>query len=143
MKPITIERWWPYAIAAVMTAVWYFGGAAFPMQPAALLGAAGTAAAVLVGFLATMNAIILSITGSAVFRQLRKAGYSVDLFRYIGEATTVAMTLLVVSLVGFFLVPVTGEMPLIYRVAWVLAAMSALLLFVRVFRIITRLLAKA
>lgn len=113
------------------------------MQPAALLGAAGTAAAVLVGFLATMNAIILSITGSAVFRQLRKAGYSVDLFRYIGEATTVAMTLLVVSLVGFFLVPVTGEMPLIYRIAWVLAAMSALLLFVRVFRIITRLLAKA
>ena len=94
------EQYWPYVAAVLGTVSWYYLGAPFPSKPDALMGASGTVASVLVGFLGTAKAIILSITGSRVFKKIREAGFSNLLFRYLFEALIGGMALLVISVMA-------------------------------------------
>jgi hypothetical protein len=143
MTPLRIERWWPYGITVVGVAVWFWIlGAAFPENSTDLMLATGPTAAVLVGFVATVMAIVLTITGSPVFRTLRKAGYHNDLFRYLFEAALWGTTFLCLSLVGFF-VATEKVTPLWFEVCWVTVAMATLWTFVRVFQIVFKLLRQA
>ncbi|KKC39526.1 hypothetical protein WH87_04860 [Devosia epidermidihirudinis] len=142
MNSLSVERYLPYGIAIVATLAWQFvGGAKFPGDPSSLLAATGTAAAVFVGFLATMNAIILSVSGSPIFQTIRSAGYQEDLLRYVHEATIIGVTLLCYSIIGFFVVSNSGT-PWIYNVVWVLISTCTVSLFVRVSRISFKLLKK-
>lgn len=140
LTALSIERWWPYVASLALSAIWYFGlKASFPSQPTGLLAATGTASAVLVGFLATMNAIILSISGSDVFKAIRKAGYHHELFRYVYEATLGSITLLLLSVVGFF-IPYYGQEWLVYRCLWMVVATLSLMQFIRVTSVTFKLL---
>ena len=143
MTSLKIERYLPYVLTAFATAAWQFlACAGFPDEPSALLASTGTAAAVLVGFLATMNAIILSISGSPVFQVIRAAGYHEDLFRYVYEATIVGVALLCISIVGFFVVR-DGSSPWAYNFIWVIFSTCSIFLFLRVSHITFKLLKQA
>lgn len=129
MSALWRERLWPYVGGLAVLAIWYWFGAAFPSKPDALMGASGTVAAVLVGFLGTAKAIILTITRSAVFRRLKEAGYSAILFRYLYEALLFGSLFLVVSVVGFFLPE--NQPQKWFAVIWILTGSWALLLYLR------------
>lgn len=143
MTALQVERIYPY-VGAVLIALlwWWLLGSAFPKDPNNLLMATGTTSAVLVGFVATVMAIILSITGSPVFRTLRAAGYHTDLFNYLFEAIVWGMLFLVLSMVGFF-IAVPDHTPWLFKALWVVMAGVNVLVFLRAFIIVFKLLKRA
>ena len=71
MTALHFERWWPYLASAAILCFWIWLGMPFPSKPDPLMGASGTVAAVLVGFLGTAKAIVLTVTRSAVFQAIK------------------------------------------------------------------------
>ncbi|MDZ4057533.1 MAG: hypothetical protein U1D69_11340 [Polynucleobacter sp.] len=124
-------------------AVWFWFGGKFPSDAGDLLAAGGTTSAVLVGFVATAKAIILSVAGSPVFKQIKSAGYHTDLFLYLYEATLAGVLFLLICILGFFVLEPEMLMPIWYRAMWVGAGSWALYTFLRVLHVIFKLLEKA
>jgi hypothetical protein len=141
MKSVYIERAWPYIAALLALAVWWFSGKPFPPKPDPLMGASGTVAAVLIGFLGTAKAIILGMTGSEVFKRLKDAGYTALLYAYLYEALFAGSVFLVVSVVGFFLAE--NEPHPCFGATWVLTGILSLALYVRVTSLLFKLIRKA
>lgn len=145
------ERIGPYVIGAAVVIIWWvFLDGAFPADPAGLLGASGTFASVLVGFLATAKAIIMSISSSPTYKKIQSLGYSDQLMDYIKSAIYVGLFFLVVVTLGFFIDwkrigpdawDIRGVQA--YRALWVVTAVIGLALYVRVIRIIFKVLKKA
>ncbi|WP_425088008.1 hypothetical protein [Stappia sp.] len=129
--------------ALVWTIAWWkFLEAKFPADPSGLFAASGTAAAVLVGFLATANAIVLGLSNTDLFVRLRNAGYVVLIHSYFFEATIASISFLVVAMVGFFLNGASateGAFPLI----WMISGSLALFLFARIARVLFNFLKQA
>lgn len=143
MNGLFVERWWPYVVALLVVAVWYVGlGASFSSKPDGLMAATGTMASVLVGFLATAKTIVLGLTGSPVFKQLKAANYHQHLFRYLYEATLSGIVLLTLSIVGFFVADVP-PVPVWFSGLWMLSGSIALLMFIRIVHILFKLLRQA
>lgn len=143
MSPQFVERAWPYALAAASVVSWWaFTQHHFPTPAGELLSATGTAASVLIGFLITAKAIILGLTGSPVFKKLIETGFHRLLFAYLYEATWGSLLLLMVSIFGYF---VTGGdiVPLWFKILWIISAVLAVLLFVRISRLLFKLLRQA
>src|SRR5262249_44743299 len=87
MKPRVIEASWPHVVPLLAPAAWYWGlGAPFPFPSPPLLSAALTAAAVVIGFLATAKAVMLGLSGTPAFLSLKEAGFTKPLFRYLFES---------------------------------------------------------
>lgn len=131
MSPLNIERSYPYVISIAVTLLWsYFAINTFPHKAEALLGAAVAASSVLVGFLATAKVVVFALTGSAIFIQIKKAGYSDIFISYILESVLASMAFLVWSLSGFFL----GEeaLPHTYTIVFVFLSALSILSFFRV-----------
>jgi hypothetical protein len=129
-----IERIWPYGVGAIAWLVWWrILGAPFPLQPDALMGASGTVSAVLIGFMGTAKAIVLGLADSAVFRQLKEAGYMGLLFNYLYEAVLAGLALLVISIFGFFLPHdvVPTHVPGWFAGVWVFLGFTAVSLYIR------------
>lgn len=140
---LVLERTWPYVLAAAWLYTWYhLLGARFPTDPSGLLSASGTAAAVLVGFLATANAIVLGLSGTELFKRLSAAKYISLLYNYFYEAIAASIVFLIVSIVGFFMPEGTanaGSFP----VAWMATGTLALFLFFRVNQLLFSLIRQA
>lgn len=135
-----IERTWPYAIALLITFFWWTVlQAPFPSNPDGLLAASGGASAVLVGFLATAKTVILAITSERVFQKLKAGGFTRLLFGYLYEAIFFGVAFLVVSILGFF-VEDPGLGRLVFSLSWVLFGSVALMLYVRITRLLFRVL---
>lgn len=143
MTSLTIERYWPYAAAIFSALAWLSFGRAFPSDAGDLLTAGGTTSAVLVGFIATAKAIILSVAGSPVFKQIKEAGYHSALFLYLYEATLSGIIFLLICILGFFVIEPEIKMPTWYSFLWVLTGSWALYAFFRVLHLIFKLLEKA
>jgi hypothetical protein len=138
---LQLERVWPYAAAAGVLVAWWYGlQAPFPAKPEGLLSTTATAAAVLVGFLATAKAVVLGMTGSPIFQIIKQTGYHQVLFGYLLEAVIGDILLLVVSIIGFF-VSLPGQAW--FPVLWTIASATALCQFVRFTLLLFRLLQKA
>lgn len=138
-----IERSAPYAATAVWMVIWYFVFCqVFPAQPAGLLAATGTAAAVIVGFLTTANAILLSLVNTEIFQRLAKGGYTHLFHIYFYEAIVAAMAFLVVSVVGFFLSDDNARAGL-FPFVWMLFAAASFFLFIRINHLLFSLVSQA
>ena len=141
MTPLFRERWWPYACSIIITFVWYLLGAPFPPKPDALMGASGTVAAVLVGFLGTAKAIVLSVSNSDVFKRIKESGYSDVLFWFLFESLTAGTVFLVISIIGFF---VPEHSPnLWFSILWVLSGTTAMLVYSRTTYLLFKLVRQA
>jgi hypothetical protein len=143
---IVIERFWPYVIAVAAWLFWLFAlNAPFPIQADPLMGASGTVSAVLIGFMGTSKAIVLGLADSAVFKQLKAAGYMSRLFLYLYESLLVALVLLILSILGFFLPHATPPTPppAWFAAIWVLVGTTATLLYIRTVDLLFRLVRHA
>ncbi len=105
------------------------------------MAASGTVAAVLVGFLGTAKAIVLSISNSRVFKTLKDSGYSNVLFTYLFEAIAAGILFLVVSTIGFFLA--ANEKHAFFGFFWVLLGTASLLLYTRTTWVLFKLVRQA
>lgn len=140
LKALWIERYWPVIAAVAATSIWWWWGEKrFPSEPANLLAATGNTVAVLVGFLAASKAIVLSISGSKVFRTLKSSGYHSFLFSYFYQAIVYGIIFLAISIFGFF-VTEAGVAPEWYKIAWIFFAFLSFSSFVRVVQILFKLL---
>lgn len=151
MTSLLREQVGPYVIGVLVTGTWWFGlGHTFPDDPAGLLSASGTIASVLVGFLATAKAIIMSISTSPTYAHIRSLGYGDQLMNYIRSAIYAGLIFLVLATLGFFIdwkEAAPSEMERIgvnaYRAGWVLTGSAGLALYVRVISLIFKVLKKA
>lgn len=133
MSGKVMEAYWPYVLASGFTFVWWrYLGSTFPINASALIGATGTVSAVIVGFLVTAKAIVVGLTGTPVFKILASSGYKGFFYRYILEAELGGLSLLVVSLLGFFVIDPSGTASFYYQVLWIFTAVLSICLFVRV-----------
>jgi hypothetical protein len=140
------EHVWPYVAALLVTGAWAYFGMPFPKNLDPLMGASGTVASVLVGFLGTAKAIILSITSSKVFKRLKEAGYSDVLFQYLYEALLAGIVFLVISMVGFFLPESTAHpsnIQMCFSTIWILSGTGAIILYARTTSLLFKLVRQA
>lgn len=141
MTELFWEKYWPYFVAALISASWFhFLQHHFPSPPDNLLLATGTAAAVLIGFLATAKAIVLGLTNSPVFQAIKHTGYNAVLFRYFFEAVVFGTAALVISITGLFL---PNPNPVWFATTWIVVATIAILDYLRVVSVLFRLIEKA
>ncbi|THK35142.1 hypothetical protein EHS39_26125 [Ensifer sp. MPMI2T] len=130
---LALEKTWPYALSGLVAAIWWlYLDKPFPSNAGDLLGATGNVSAVLVGFLITAKAIVLSLTNTPVFTRLAETGYNKVFFNYIYEAEVAGILLLVCSIAGFFAMSDQGLTPTWFQVAWVSACLLTISLFFRV-----------
>lgn len=136
-----LERTWPYFFSAIVVVAWFFYlERPFPSNASDLMSATGNVSAVLVGFLITAKAIVLSLTNTPVFQRLTQTGYNKVFFNYIYEAEVAGIILLVLSLIGFFVMNSSGMTPVYFQCGWLLACLLTVTLFFRVVTMIFRFL---
>lgn len=141
LTSLTIEAWFPYVAALLLTAAYVrFGRSSWPKEAEALLGASGGASAVLIGFLATAKAIVLSLSGTKLYKTLRTAGYHEDMLNYILSATLTGLIFMVFSIAGFFVLTKDHLPPVWYPPLWFFLGTLSLLLFWRFTSILFRML---
>jgi hypothetical protein len=142
MTALKIERWWPYLASIAVFLVWWFlFDKTFPKTVDGLMAASGTVSVVLVGFLGTAKAIVLSISSSAVFQRLKASGYHHVLFQYLFESLTAGVILLIVSLIGFFLPEDHPQRW--FEIVWVLSCSATIFLYIRTTSILFKLVRQA
>lgn len=139
LTALRVERYWPYPAAAAGTFIWWvWGEMRFPQQPDNLLAATGNTVAVLVGFLAASKAIVLSISGSRVFKKLKETGYHNFMFSYFYQAIVLGILFLATSILGFFVS--NPAAPAWFKAVWVFLAFLSFFCFIRVVQILFKLL---
>lgn len=138
MNSLTFERWYPYVAAALGAVVWYRLGQPFPSDAKEFLAAALSFAAILVGFLATAQAILMALPSDSVIAQIKSSGYIDDLVRYMREAFYGLVIFAVLNLTGFFFE--LSKLPLWFKGVWVVLAVLSLFVFQRVTEIIVRIM---
>lgn len=94
MSPLVRERIYPYLIAALLSALWWFAGKPFPSNADALLGAAVTVASVFGAFLVASKAVLLSLKDSDIFTKLREASYMDVFISYLKEGINASVVYL-------------------------------------------------
>lgn len=122
------ERLYPYLVALAGGAAFWRSGIAFPAHHD-ILGASVTLGAVFVGFLATSEAIVVSLQGP-IAEQFRQTKFYNLLLHYTQEAIWVSIAYCVVSLTGYFLPQ--QQSPHWYAAAWVTLTIASLATFYRV-----------
>lgn len=135
MTRLNRERWYPYAVASASMLAWRFADLPFP-DSEALLASTLTVSGIFVGFLATSKAILIGVK-PAILRSLSTSGYMSDLVSYIGQAIWANLAFCTFNVLGYF---ITVPRPHWYALVWIGLAVTSLLTFIRVTRIMLRLI---
>lgn len=141
---LTIERYHPIALAAAAAIAWAILSERFaltmPRDEKEFLAAALGLGAVLTGFIATAQAILMALPSDSVMRQLRTSGYLEDLVEYIGRALLGGFAFCVINLAGFSLLYAGLSYKNLYWTLWIAAAVYSALTFLRVSKIMLRIM---
>jgi hypothetical protein len=145
MSPLVRERIYPYLIAALLSASWWFAGKPFPRNPDALLGAAVTVASVFGAFLLASKAVLISLKDSEIFTKLRDTGYMNVFIACLKEGINASVVLVIISMLGFFFEP-NKTPPLLveaFYLTWMFAGLTSLLTYWRVSNLLFKMLKHA
>lgn len=123
---LTFERFYPYIFGLLASTFWFELGLSMPEKDS-IYSSTLTVAGILVGFLATSKAILLSME-SRILTDLRESGYILDLVAYIGQAIWVNLTFCVINVSSYF----DFDKSAWFGVIWIGIAVCALLSFIRV-----------
>lgn len=137
---LKIERYYPHFVALASGAGWFWLRWTLPTDEKEFLAAALSLGAVLTGFIATAQAILMALPSDSVMGRLRAGGYIPDLVGYISAALTAGIIFCVLCLVGFYLISVTAEQKRFFSTAWVTIGIFGLLAFHRVTYILMRIM---
>lgn len=134
----TFEHFYPWLFAAASAAMFFAGGWTLPGDPnfSSLLSAAISVSSILVGFLATMKAILMAMP--AAIQLVRDADYLEDLVSYLQTAITTSLLFCALNIASFF--PSVASHTEVLSVVWGGLAVLASLSFWRVMQIMTLLL---
>ena len=105
MTPARVERYWPFAVAVVVTTlvgigVWQFRVKPLPVSvPAATM----TFGIVVSGFVATQRNMLLTMGGANVLRYAVRTGFYKDVLAYLAECIGTGLLVTGISITGFFL----------------------------------------
>lgn len=131
------ERIYPFAIALLAGAAWYYSNLKFPInETKEVLASAISLGAILTGFIATAKAILAALPSDSVMRHLRSSGYIDDLIDYLASSLYGCLAFSVYCLVGFFVSPLSN----LYVIIWMMLGAFALSAFFRVVRILLKIL---
>ena len=148
--PLQIERRYPIIGAIVAGAVYlvFFRTRAFPSTLHELFAAVISVGAIAVGFLATAKTILVSLSDRAVVEKLRDLGYYRWVVDYIIEAINWSFAIAALSAAGLLLqfAPKGSDQDrvhVLFLCAWWVALVGAGLAYLRVVRILTKILRQA
>lgn len=134
-----LERWHPLPVALLIAAMWWYFACPFPKDGKEFLAAALSYSAILTGFLATAKAILMALPSESVMGRLRSSGYIDILVIYLAEGIYGCLAFCLVNLAGFFWD--TAALPNLFELFWVFFCTLSTVLFVRVARIMLKILA--
>lgn len=138
------EKWHPIALAVLGgIAWWYFssrGGPHLPKDEKEFFAAALSMGAVLTGFVATAQAILMALPSDSVMGRLRTSGYVEELTSYIGAALLSGFLFCVLNLLGFCFLTETVNLKLAFSTIWFATAIYSALAFLRVTGIMSKIM---
>lgn len=139
---LTTERWFPIITATACCFVWLLfsveielsnwahpifsvSKSMFPADKTPILSASLTLGAILSGFLATSQSILLSLSGG-IKKELNSSGYIDNLTLYLTEGILFSFSFAIISLLGFFICNY------LIQLIWLFCAFASLFAFWRV-----------
>src|SRR5690348_17347161 len=126
------EGVYPYVVGILIAGIFVWIHAKFPAERE-ILTASITIGAIFIGFLATAEAIVISLQGPRA-EQFRGTKFFGVLLRYTQESIIVSIVYCCTCLAGYF--AEEGKLPLWYGAAWVFLTTASILTFHRVSRIL-------
>lgn len=139
----SLERWYPWAVAALVGICWCYMRPRFPNDEKEFLSAALSLGAILTGFITTAKAILAGMPSESVMRRLREGGFIAPLVTYLKEALYGCLAFSVLCLYGFFLLEKSPSLPAWFAACWMVLASFAGLSFYRVSSLLFRIIAAA
>lgn len=138
---LRIERHYPVLLASLgVAAAWYFSFALPFGAEKELLAAALGLGAVLTGFIATAQAILMALPSDSVMGRIRSSGYLAELVGYIAQALSGGLFFCVACIVGFFVLAADPVVKKIFAVTWVWSALFCAFTFYRVTTIMLKIM---
>jgi len=137
---LRLERYWPLIAAAAVGAAWHYFKVPLPADEKEFLAAAISLGAVLTGFVATAQAILMALPSDSVMARIRTSGYLDDLIRYIAHALNGTLLFSLFSLAGFFMLRQGARLPQWYSTTWIVVAVFAGAAFYRVTKILLKIM---
>lgn len=141
---LATEKYYPSATAFITGVAWYFLTPRFdiglPPDQKEFFAAALSMGAVLTGFIATAQAILMALPSDSVMGRLRTSGYINELVSYLSSALFGGFLFCMVNLVGFGLLTSSPLVKLIFSSLWIFFAAYSGLAFIRVSNIMFRIM---
>lgn len=141
MMSRTFERWYPWLIAVGCAALAFLLEVRLPTEDGrltALLSASISTSAILVGFLATVKAILMALPDSSIKAQLSSSSEMATLSDYLSAAMTSNLTFCLLN-IGIFFIE-ASKCPAALTYLWIFFGVAALLGFWRVGQIMLMIL---
>lgn len=129
------ERAYPYLGLIAAIVLWHYFCPGFPRDVSNFLSASLTLGSILTGFVATAKAILMSLQGTQVMRDLSNSGYINDLVSYLAQSIFASFAFSVCSLVGYFVHSYEA-----YGYVWVGIGTLSALTFFRVMTLLLKIL---
>ncbi|TFW01524.1 hypothetical protein E4K72_14195 [Oxalobacteraceae bacterium OM1] len=135
-----VEKCYPHVAALLAGAAWWHFSPDLPADEKEFLAAALSLGAVLTGFIATAQAILMALPTDSVMGRLRTTGYVNDLILYLSDALQGGMAFSVLNVVGFFLIKPGQHLPTLFAVLWIFFGVFSICAFVRVSKIMLKIM---
>lgn len=130
------EKWYPYLGGLIFSGIWFLLCLQFPQKPEIVLSSTLTLSAIIMGFLTTAKAIIISIKGGKVWSDMHDSTYLDLLVSYLAHAIYISFIFCIITLFGLFFCVLSIS----YQLAWAFFASCTALTFIRVVSIFLRIL---
>jgi len=137
MKSLNAERYFPEITAVISAVASFCFDFQFPTNSDAFLSASLTFAAILIGFLSTAQAIIMSFPSGSVMDTLKSSGYINILIQYLRLAIYGLLFFSILNLLGFFQL---GSFSYLYRLSWAASCAYSLASFYRIIEIFIKIM---
>jgi hypothetical protein len=141
---LIFEKYHPLAFSILAAVAWgwlsYSVGVNMPRDEKEFLAAALSLGAVLTGFIATAQAILMALPSDSVMGRLRSTGYVNDLVEYIGRALFGGFCFCVISLLGFSILYTSPTFKQVFWGLWIALGVYSGLTFLRVSTIMLRIM---
>ncbi|WP_227104528.1 hypothetical protein [Chromobacterium rhizoryzae] len=113
------ERFYPFVLSFVLTAVYWRYPLPFPDDVKDLLSASLSFGAITAGFIATAIAILMALPNDSIMASIKSSGFVEDLIRYLRQAFYSSLLFSLFCLVSFLFLK---DFKLCLRVFWVFSA---------------------
>lgn len=137
---LKIEKFYPFLLASVGAAACWSLAFVLPADEKEFLAAALSLGAVLTGFIATAQSILMALPSDTVMGRIRTSGYLNELISYIAQALLGGLFFCSISLLGFFLISSNLVVKQFYADVWMWSALFCFFTFYRVTSIMMRIM---